>query len=78
MREAVRVKYIRTNPLDGVKPPKDIRKEPDVLTPEQVNHLLESVRGERFEAAYYILALVVVDLPRYGRHISFTQRSLSV
>src|SRR3712207_7250942 len=47
MRDAVREKRIRTNPLDEVKPPKQKhRKEKDVLTPEQVNRLLEAVRGE--------------------------------
>jgi integrase len=58
MNEAVRLKYIKTNPLDGTKPPKDTHKEPDVLTKEQVMHLLETVRGERFEAVYALGALV--------------------
>lgn len=52
MRDAVREKRIRTNPLDDVKPPKQKRKEKDVLTPEQVNRLLEAVKGERFECVY--------------------------
>ncbi len=57
MRDAVRSKYIRTNPLDGIKPPKDIRKEPDILTKEQVMHLLDCVRGARFECAFVLMAL---------------------
>jgi integrase len=58
MRDAVRDKYIRDNPLDGVQPPKQKRREKSVLTAEQVNHLLETVRGDRFECAFYLLALV--------------------
>ncbi len=57
MRDAVRSKYIRSNPLDGIKPPKDVRLEPDVLTPEQLLHLLDTVRGQRFECAYVLGAL---------------------
>jgi hypothetical protein len=33
LRDAVRDKYIRSNPLDDVKPPKQARKEKQVLTP---------------------------------------------
>src|SRR5215211_1178357 len=36
MRDAVRSRYIRTNPLDEVKPPKQDRKEMDVLTADEV------------------------------------------
>jgi len=57
MQEAVRCKYIRSNPLDDVRPPKEHRSEPDVLTPEQVLHLLEIVRGDRFEGVYVLGAL---------------------
>jgi integrase len=49
MRDAVRDMYIRDNPLDGVQPPKQKRREKDVLTAEQVNRLLECVRGDRLE-----------------------------
>lgn len=58
MRDAVRSKYVRINPLDDVKPPKQSRREKDVLTPEQVKSLLEAVREDRFECAYYLLAPV--------------------
>jgi len=54
LRDAVRDKYIRTNPLDDVTPPKQQRREKDVLTPDQVNHLLETVRGDRFEGIYVL------------------------
>jgi integrase len=57
MREAVRLKYIRSNPLDDVRPPKEHRTESDVLTPEQVLHLLELVHGDRFECIYTLMAL---------------------
>ena len=58
MREAVREKYIRTNPLGEVKPPKQVRKEKDVLTPDEVRRLLDAVNGDRFECAFYLCSLV--------------------
>jgi integrase len=57
MQDAVRAKYIRTNPLEDVKPPKDIRKEKDILTPEQVRRLLDAVKGDRFECVFYLCSL---------------------
>jgi integrase len=54
LRDAVRDKHIRTNPLDDVKPPKQARKEKDVLTPEEVRRLLDAVKGERFEGVYVL------------------------
>jgi integrase len=58
MRDAVRQKYIRANPLDNIKPPKQQRREMNVLTANQVNHLLEGVRGDRFECVFVLCALV--------------------
>jgi integrase len=54
LREALHSKFIKSNPMDGVKAPKQQRREPEVLTPEQVRHLLDIVRGDRFEAAYVL------------------------
>jgi len=56
LRDAVREKYIRSNPLDDVKPPKQQRKEKQVLTPKQVRSLLDAVKGERFEGVYVLAA----------------------
>jgi integrase len=56
LRDAVRDRHIRSNPLDDVKPPKQQRKEKAVLTPDEVRRLLETVRGERFEGAYVLAA----------------------
>jgi len=50
MREAVRLKYIRHNPLDDVKPPQQHRQEIDVLGPDDVRKLLDAARGSRYEA----------------------------
>jgi integrase len=58
MRDAVRQNYIRSNPLNDIKPPKQQRREMDVLTADQVNHLLETVRGDRFECVFVLCALV--------------------
>jgi integrase len=57
LRDAVRSNYIRTNPLAEVKPPKQHRKEIDVLTPDQVKHLLDTVKGDRLECVYVLGAL---------------------
>jgi integrase len=54
LREAVNSKYIKTNPIAAVKPPKQQRREMEVLTTEQVRHLLDTVRGDRFEAVYVL------------------------
>lgn len=56
-RDALRDRRIRTNPLDDVKPPKQERKEKSVLTPDEVRGLLDAVSGDRFECAFYVLAL---------------------
>ena len=58
MRDAVRDKHIRDNPLEDVKAPKQERKEKHVLTPEELRRLLETVRGGRFEGVFYLCSLV--------------------
>jgi integrase len=54
LRDAVRDKYMRSNPLDDVKPPKQARKEKQVPTPADVRRLLDAVKGERFEGVYVL------------------------
>jgi integrase len=49
--DAVRRRYITHNPLSEVRPPREVRDEKQILSPDQVRHLLESVRGGRFELA---------------------------
>lgn len=56
-RAAVREKRIRTNPLDDVKPPKQDRKQKDVLTPDEVRRLLDAVSGDKYECAFVLCAL---------------------
>ena len=58
MRDAVRDKHIRDNPLEDVKAPKQERKEKYVLTPEELRRLLETVRGGRFEGVFCLCSLV--------------------
>ena len=52
LKQALPPKYI-----SNVKPPKVPSKEMEVLTKEQVLHLLETVRGDRFEAVYTLGSL---------------------
>lgn len=75
LRDAVRDKRIRTNPLDDVKPPKQSRKEKAVLTPEEVRRLLDAVSGDRYECAFYILALTGA---RIGECLALTFDSLDL
>jgi integrase len=58
LRYAIHSKYIGTNPLDEVKPPKVTYREMDILTPEQVKHLLSTVRGHRWECVFALGATV--------------------
>src|SRR5215217_1132336 len=58
IRDAVREKYIRTNLLDDVKPPKQTHKEKDVLTADEVRRLLDAVEGDRFECVFYLCSLI--------------------
>src|SRR5829696_6346077 len=58
MRDAVRDKYLRDNPLEDVKAPKQERKEKNALTPDELRRLLETVRGGRFEGVFYLCSLV--------------------
>jgi integrase len=58
MRDAVRAKYIRTNPLDGVTPPKQARKEKEILSPDELRLLLDNVRGSKHEGVFYLCSLV--------------------
>ncbi len=49
MREAVHLKYIRSNPLDSVRAPKLVAREYKILTTEQVHQLFTAIRGTRYE-----------------------------
>jgi integrase len=53
-RDAMRRKVIRSNPASDVKPPKNNQRDMDVLTPEQVKCLLDTVRGNRWEAVFVL------------------------
>lgn len=74
-RDAVREKRIRSNPLDDVKPPKQDRKDKDVLTPDEVRRLLDAVSGDRYECAFYLLALTGI---RIGECLALTFDSLDL
>lgn len=54
LRDAVRARYIRTNPIADVKPPRAEQKDKQVLTAAQVKQLLRVVRGDRFEGVYVL------------------------
>jgi integrase len=76
MRDAVRQKLIKINPLDDVKPPrKRQRRERDVLTAEEVNHLLNTVKGDRFECVYVLGALCAL---RVGEALSLRFEDLDL
>jgi len=74
-RDRVQSKYIRTNPLDAVKPPKQTSNEKQVLTPDEVMRLLEAVKGDRFECAFYLCSLVGL---RIGECLALTFDSVDL
>ena len=55
IRDAVRAKYIRSNPLDDVAQPKQARKEKKILSPEELKQLLDTVRGSKHEGIFYLI-----------------------
>jgi integrase len=54
MRQAVSVKYVPTNPIADIKPPKQKSSEVEVLTPDDLRKLIEAARGTRYEPAFVI------------------------
>ena len=74
MREAVRCKYIRQNPLDDVKPPKERAPEKVVLTPGDVRKLLAACRGSRYEG---MITLGAVCALRIGETLALRYEDIS-
>jgi integrase len=62
LKDAVRSRYIRTNPATLVTPPQETQREINVLSPEQVKKLLAAARGDRLECAYVLAAVVGLRL----------------
>jgi integrase len=60
--EALRGEYIGHNPLVEVKPPRDNKEEKEMLSPDQVRHLLKNVRGDRLELAVVMDATCVLRI----------------
>ena len=76
MKYAVRSKYIHSNPLDDTTPPKaSYYREMDVLTPEQVKGLLDTVRGHRRECAVVLGAVCGL---RIGEALSLRYEDLDL
>ena len=63
----VKSKRLRSNPADDVRPPKEHQRELDVLKPDQLNRLLETVRGSRYEG---IIVLGACCALRIGEALS--------
>jgi integrase len=74
-RQAVRRKYIAHNPLADVKPPRENKEEKEILSPDQVRHLLETVRGDRFELAVLLGATCAL---RIGETLSLRWEDFDV
>lgn len=60
-------KRLRSNPASEVKPPKEKQRDMKVLKPEQVNRLLDAIRGSRYEV---IIVLGAVCALRIGEALS--------
>jgi integrase len=61
-REGVHRKYVGHNTLTDVKPPRENKQQKEILSPDQVRHLLETVRGNRFELAVVLGATCALRL----------------
>ncbi len=48
--------------MEDVKPPRSRNKEMDVLSKQELLHLLDSVRGERYEAVFLLMALCALRI----------------
>jgi integrase len=66
-REGVHRKYVGHNTLTDVKPPRENKQQKEILSPDQVRHLLETVRGNRFELAVVLGATCAL---RIGESLS--------
>ncbi len=63
----MRWKLITHNPCKDVSLPKEVHRKVQPLTPEQAQHLLAVVRGQKLEA---LLALAVTAALRHGEMTS--------
>jgi integrase len=75
LRYAMRLKYIHANLLADVKPPTVKTREMEVLTPEQVKRLLDTVRGHRWEC---VVVLGAVCGLRIGETLSLRYEDLDL
>ena len=75
LRYGVRSKYLSRNPLDDLEPPKATYREIDVLKPEQVRRLLDTVRGQRWESVIVLGATVGL---RIGEALSLRHEDLDL
>jgi integrase len=72
---AVKSKAIRSSPASEIKPPKYRDQELEVLRPEEVKRLLDTVRGDRFESA---IVLGAVGALRVGEILSLRYKYVSL
>lgn len=54
LKEAVRRKQLRFNPIEGVSTPRIPRESIEVLAVDQVRKLLETCKGDRYEGVYVL------------------------
>jgi integrase len=82
MREAVRLRYIRCNPLDDVRPPRQYRQEIEVLGPDDVLKLFQAAYGSRYEAIIVLGATcglrVGECLPLRHEDVDFDKGTLNI
>ncbi len=57
MRQAVRWRYIRLSPCDGVEPPRKPKRQYTVLTREECGRFLAAAEADRLGALYVLAAL---------------------
>lgn len=72
LNQAVKWQLIPSNPCAAIEPPKRKKTKMNVLTPEQVNTLLESVKNGKYSVMYIPILLAVTCGLRRGEIIALT------
>lgn len=78
LNQAVKWQLIPSNPCAAIEPPKRKKTKMNVLTPEQVNTLLESVKNGKYSVMYIPILLAVTCGLRRGEIIALTWNNVDL
>jgi len=75
LKNAIRLNLLARNPLDAIDKPRTVNKELQVLSPDEVRHLLESTTHHRLHA---LIALAVSTGARQGELFGLQWRDIDL